>query len=136
MLDGRLDYKDMHRLDEADEKILLRAMVQTLLDRSLCIREQTTKGTMLVFPPTSAATSRTSSNIPMSSSPTSFPVHWTISTTLVVRLNYLNMFKKDQLWKDAADFKTPEGKLVGLAMTKKHVLGERVGVNGTKFVLT
>jgi GTPase SAR1 family protein len=50
VLEGRLDYKDMKRLSEADEKILLRAMVQMFLERSLCIREQTPKGTLLVFP--------------------------------------------------------------------------------------
>jgi hypothetical protein len=42
-----------------------------------------------------------------------------IYTTLVVRLNYSGVFEKDQLWKDAADFQTPERKRVGLAMTKK-----------------
>src|SRR5262249_60036677 len=50
VLDGRLDYKDMKRLAGEDEKILLRAMAQTFLDRSLCLREQTPAGTMLVFP--------------------------------------------------------------------------------------
>jgi len=120
VLDGRLDYKDMHRLDEADEKILLRAMVQTLLDRSLCIREQTTKGTMLVFP---SYFRRDKPDQP--EHPNVFVTYEfsgpldDIYATLVVRLNYSNVFKKDQLWKDAADFKTPEGKLVGLAMTKR-----------------
>jgi hypothetical protein len=50
VLEGRLDYKEMERLSEADEKIFLRAMVQTFLDRALCLREQTPAGTMLVFP--------------------------------------------------------------------------------------
>jgi hypothetical protein len=108
------------RLDEADENILLRAMVQTLLDRSLCIREQTTKGTMLVFP---SYFRRDKPDQP--EHPNVFVTYEfsgpldDIYATLVVRLNYSNVFKKDQLWKDAADFKTPEGKLVGLAMTKR-----------------
>ena len=50
VLEGQLDYKDMERLAEADEKILLRAIVQTFLDRSLCLRQETPQGTMLVFP--------------------------------------------------------------------------------------
>lgn len=50
VLDAGFDFKDMQRLDEADEKILLRAMLQTFLDRSLCLREETSKGTQLVFP--------------------------------------------------------------------------------------
>ena len=120
VLDGRLDYKGMQRLGGADEKILLRAMVQTFLDHSLCIREETPKGTMLVFP---SYFRRDKPDLP--EHPNVFVTYQfsgpldDIYTTLVVRLNYSDMFEKDELWKDAADFKTPEGKRVGLAMTKK-----------------
>ena len=38
VLDAKLDFKDMPRLEDADEAILLRAMGQTFLDRSLCAR--------------------------------------------------------------------------------------------------
>jgi GTPase SAR1 family protein len=120
VLDGRLDYKDMERLDEADEKILLRAMVQTFLDRSLCLREETPRGTMLVFP---SYFRRDKPDPP--EHPNVFVTYGfagpldEIYTTLVVRLSYSGAFKGDQLWKDAADFITHEGKRVGLAMTKK-----------------
>ena len=120
VLDGRLKYKDMKRLGEADEKILLRSMVQTLLDRSLCIREETPQGTMLVFP---SYFRRDKPDQP--EHPNVFVAYEfsgpldDIYTTLVVRLKYSDVFEKDELWKDAADFKTPEGKRVGLAMTKK-----------------
>jgi len=120
VLDGRLDYKGMERLAEADEKILLRAMVQTFLDRSLCLREETPRGTMLVFP---SYFRRDKPDLP--EHPNVFVTYGfagpldEIYTTLVVRLSYSDGFKSDQLWKDAADFKTPEGKRVGLAMTKK-----------------
>jgi WD40 repeat protein len=50
VLERRLEYGDMARLRSADEEILLRSMVQTLLDRALCLREQTAGGTLLVFP--------------------------------------------------------------------------------------
>ena len=42
-----------------------------------------------------------------------------IYATLVVRLSYSNGFKTDQLWKDAADFKSLAGKRAGLHMTNK-----------------
>jgi hypothetical protein len=42
-----------------------------------------------------------------------------IYATLVVKLSYSEGFKKDQLWKDAADFKTAGGRRVGLAMRIK-----------------
>jgi GTPase SAR1 family protein len=120
VLDGRLDYKGMKRLAEADEKILLRAMVQTFLDRSLCLREETPRGTMLVFP---SYFRRDKPGLP--EHPNVFVTYGfagpldEIYTTLVVRLSYSDGFKSDQLWKDAADFKTPGGKRVGLAMAKK-----------------
>ena len=120
VLDGRLDYKDMIRLTEADEKILLRAMVQTFLDRALCLRETTPAGMMLVFP---SYFRRDNPEVP--EYPNVFVTYGfagpldEIYSTLVVKLNYSEGFKKDQLWKDAADFKTPGGKRVGLAMHKK-----------------
>ncbi len=52
VLKGRLDFPpDMQRLKSpADEEILLRAIVETFVNRSLCIREDTPDGTKLVFP--------------------------------------------------------------------------------------
>jgi WD40 repeat protein len=120
VLDGRLDYKDMERLAEADEKILLRAIVQTFLDRALCLRQETPLGTMLVFP---SYFRRDKPDLP--EHPNVFVTYGfagqleEIYSTLVVRLSYSDGFKSDQLWKDAADFRTPGGKRVGLAMTKK-----------------
>jgi len=109
----------MKRLAGQDEKLLLRAMVQTFLDRSLCLREQTPRGTMLVFP---SYFRRDKPDQPHH--PNVFVTYGfsgaldNIYTTLFVRLNYSGVFEGDQLWKDAADFKTPEKKRVGLAMKK------------------
>ena len=120
VLDGRLDYKDMERLAESDEKILLRAIVQTFLDRSLCLRQETPQGTMLVFP---SYFKRDKPDLP--EHPNVFVTYGfagpleEIYSTLVVRLSYSGEFKCDQLWKDAVDFKTHSGKRVGLAMSKK-----------------
>ena len=120
VLDGGLDYKDMDRLNEADEKILLRAIVQTLLDRSLCIREKSPNGEMLVFP---SYFRRDNPDQP--EHPNVFVTYEfsgpldDVYATLVVRLSCSDTFEKDQLWKDAADFTTPEGKRVGLAMHKR-----------------
>jgi transcription elongation factor Elf1 len=120
VLDGRLDYKDMERLPEADEKILLRAIVQTFLDRSLCLRQETPHGTMLVFP---SYFRRDKPDLP--EHPNVFVTYGfsgpleEIYSTLVVRLSYSDGFSCEQLWKDAVDFKTPSGRRVGLAMRKK-----------------
>ncbi|MDD2756326.1 MAG: DUF4365 domain-containing protein, partial [Methanothrix sp.] len=120
VLDGRLDYKDMERLSETDEKILLRAIVQTFLDRALCLRQETPQGTMLVFP---SYFSRDNPDLP--EHPNVFVTYGfsgpleEIYSTLVVRLSYSDGFRCEQLWKDAVDFKTPSDKRVGLAMSKK-----------------
>ena len=120
ILEGDLDYKDMERLSEADEKILLRAIVQTFLDRSLCIRQETPQGSMLVFP---SYFKRDKPDPP--EHPNIFVTYGfsgpleEIYSTLVVRLSYSDGFTCDQLWKDAADFRTLAGKMTGLAMTRK-----------------
>ena len=120
VLDGRLEYKDIKRLSEVDEKILLPAMVQTFLKRSLCLREDTPRGTMLVFP---YYFRRDKPDLP--EHPNVFVTYGfagpldEIYSTLVVRLNYSGDFQKDELWKNAADFKTHGGKRAGLAMNTK-----------------
>jgi uncharacterized CHY-type Zn-finger protein len=120
ILEARLDYKGMKRLNEADEKILLRAMLQTFLDRSLCLEEETAEGTQLVFP------SYFNRDRPVQPKHPNILVTYQFSgpleeiySTLVVRLYYTNDFQKDQLWKNAADFKTHGNKQVGLLMEKK-----------------
>jgi len=118
VLNGGIDFKDMPRLGNADEMILLRAMVQTFLDQSLCIREETPSGVQLVFP------SQFNREIEIPTHPLvmvsyHFSGHLpTIYTTLVVRLTYGGTFEKKELWKNAAEFVTPEGKTVGLVMKK------------------
>jgi GTPase SAR1 family protein/uncharacterized CHY-type Zn-finger protein len=120
VLEARLDYKAMERLDRTDEKILLRAMLQTFLDRSLCLEEETAEGTQLVFP------SYFNRDRPQQPKHPNILVTYQFSgpleeiySTLVVRLYYTNDFQKDQLWKNAADFKTHGNKQVGLLMEKK-----------------
>jgi len=120
VLIGDLDYQDMERLTPAEEQIILRAMYQTFINRSLCLRENTDSGALLVFPsyfrrerkelgehPSALVTYRFSGRLDE------------IYATLVVRLHHTPTFDTDQLWRFAADFKTPEGKRVGIKMLKK-----------------
>jgi WD40 repeat protein len=120
VLDGKLDYKDMARLSPADEQILLRAMVQTLLDRALCLRETVATGNMLVFPSYFRRDRPEQLEYPNVFVTYGFagPLD-EIYSTLVVKVSYSDGFEHDQLWKDAADFKTHQGKRVGLAMRRK-----------------
>lgn len=118
VLDGAFDFKDMPRLDIADEEILLPALVQTFIDQSLCIREDTPSGVQLVFP------SQFNREIEISAYPNAYVTYRfsghlpTVYTTLVVRLIYSGGFERKDLWKNAAEFLTPQGKTVSLIMTK------------------
>lgn len=120
VIDAKIDFKDMKRLNEADEKILLRTMVQTFIDRSLCLREETPEGPQLIFPyyfKQDRPGIPEHPNICVTYGFSGLPEE--VYTTLVVRLHYTNDFEKVELWKDAADFKSLSGKRVGLQMTKK-----------------
>lgn len=116
---GNLDFQDMNRLPIEEEQIILRAMHQTFVDHGLCLREQTDSGTLLVFP------SYFKRERPVLDSHPSIFVTYQFSgqlddiySTLIVKLHHTPSFQKDQLWRFAADFKTPSGRKIGLKMTK------------------
>ena len=51
VLNGDLTYhSSMQRLEPEEERFVLLAMHQTLVERGLCLREQTDKGPLLIFP--------------------------------------------------------------------------------------
>ncbi|HSK71858.1 MAG TPA: DUF4365 domain-containing protein, partial [Pyrinomonadaceae bacterium] len=112
--------EDMKRLKSSDEEILLRAIIETFVNHSLCIREDTAYGTQLVFP-----SYFKQERDEIKDHPNVFVTYGfsgvldEIYSTLVVRLHYTNDFAKEQLWKYAADFKTHDEKRVGLQMHKK-----------------
>jgi len=120
VLDGRLDYQDMKRLPADEERIVLLAMHQTFLDHGLCMREHTDRGTFLIFP---SYFKRERPELQRHPAPV-VTYHFSgpldeIYATLVVRLHHTVPFESGQLWRFAADFKTPGGQQVGLKMVKK-----------------
>jgi WD40 repeat protein/DNA-directed RNA polymerase subunit RPC12/RpoP len=114
----KLDFEGVDRLDPADEELLMRAMVQTFLDKSLCIAEDTPQGRHLVFP------SQYRRERPFPTDPEVFISYTftgelqTVYTTLVVRLWYSREFDHKELWRNAAEFLTSKGRTVGLVMEK------------------
>ena len=123
VLSGTLIYPSaMRRLDGDDERFVLLAMHQMLVDRGLCLREQTDQGALLIFPryyrqerpllvahPTVLVSFRFTGLLD------------DIFATLVVRLHYTKSFERDQLWRYAADFKTLKGEKLGVKLT--HLAG-------------
>ena len=107
-----------------DEELLLRAMVQTFLDHSLCIAEDTAQGRELVFP----SQYRREKDIPHDPNifvSYTFNGEWqTIWTTLVVRLWYSQEFEHKELWRNAAEFASSRGNLLGLKIDNRQGEGE------------
>ena len=121
VLSGNLTYhSSMARLKPDEERFILLAMHQTLVERGLCLREHTDKGPLLVFP------SYYRRERPELVGHPAILVSYRFSgflediyATLVVRLHHIESFNQDQLWRYAADFKTLSGRQLGVKLTRR-----------------
>lgn len=115
------DFTGVERLKHRpDEELLLRALVQTFLDHSLCIAEETPHGRHLVFPSQYRREKDTPKNPDIFVSYT-FSGEWqTVWTTLVVRLWYSQEFAHRELWRNAAEFASAKGHTLGLLIKKEN----------------
>jgi small GTP-binding protein len=121
VLKGELDYQSsMARLPSEDERTILLAMNKILVERGLCLREQTGQGTMLVFPSYYRRERSELKDHPAVLVSYRFSGFMDeIYATLVVRMHYAGPFQQDKLWRYAADFKTLTGKPMGVMLTRK-----------------
>lgn len=121
VLKGDLIYESsMTRLDGDEERFVLLAMHQTLVERGLCLRQPTAKGNLLVFP------SYYRKERPDIVQYPAVQVNYRFTgfldelyATLVVRLHHSEAFQQDELWRYAADFKTNAGKQLGIKLTRR-----------------
>ena len=120
VLQGDLAYESsMPRLAGDEERFVLLAMHQTLVERGLCLRQPTDKGNLLVFPSYYRRERPDIVKYPavlVNYRFTGFLDE--IYATLVVRLHHTEPFQQDQLWRYAADFKTNTGKQLGVKLTR------------------
>jgi len=121
VLKGFLTYRSsMPRLEGDEERFVLLAMHQTLVERGLCLREHTDQGAVLIFPnyyrrerpelvghPAVLVSYRFNGSLD------------DIYATLVVRLHHTRPFQQDLLWRYAADFKTLTGKQLGVKLIRR-----------------
>lgn len=119
--DSGFDFTGVDRLKHRpDEELLLRALVQTFLDHSLCIAEDLANGRHLVFP----SQYRREKDIPRDPDifvSYTFSGEWqTVWTTLVVRLWYSQQFKHKELWRNAVEFSSPTGFTLGLKIDNRQ----------------
>lgn len=121
----KFDFTGVERLKHRpDEELLLRALVQTFLNHSLCIAEETPHGRHLVFP----SQYRREKDLPRDPDifvSYTFSGEWqTVWTTLVVRLWYSQEFEHRELWRNAAEFASPKGYVLGLKIDNKQGEGQ------------
>jgi len=130
VLSGDLAFpKENPRLEVSDERIVLLAMHQILVEHGLCLRDEDPEQkspTMLVFP--SYARRERPDLVEFPSVIVSYQFNGfldDIYATLVVRLHHTQPFDRDQLWLDAADFKTMTHRRLGVKLTRRaHGAGE------------
>jgi small GTP-binding protein len=120
VLKGDLAYESsMSRLAGDEERFVLLAMHQTLVERGLCVRQPTAKGTLLVFPSYYRRERPEQIKFPAVLVNYRFAGFLDeIYATLVVRLHHCDAFEPDQLWRYAADFKTKSGKRLGIKLRR------------------
>jgi small GTP-binding protein len=121
VLNGDLTYhSSIERLEADEERFVLLAMHQTLVERGLCLREHTDEGPLLVFP--SYYRRERPELVGHPAVLVSYRFNGfldDIYATLVVRLHHTRPFQQDQLWRYAADFKTLTGKQLGMKLTRR-----------------
>jgi small GTP-binding protein len=121
VLSGNLAYESgMERLKGEDERFVLLAMHQTLIERGLCVREYTEKGPLLILPSYYRRERTQLVGHPAVLVSYQFSGFLDdIYATLVVRLHHTDPFQRDELWRYAADFRTLTGKQLGIKMTRR-----------------
>ena len=115
-LAGRFRMPEDERIKDKDqEKLLLLATIEDLLRHEIALRESTDAGPLLVFP------SQFTREYPESSEPEGRALIFSfegpvlnIYTRLTVRLSRGGLFETDQMWKNAATFKSPVGGTYGI----------------------
>jgi small GTP-binding protein len=121
VLKGDLVYHaSVARLAGDEERFVLLAMHQTLVERGLCLREKTDKGPLLIFP--SYYRRERPELVGHPAVLVSYRFNGfldDIYATLVVRLHHIGPFHQDQLWRYAADFKTITGRQLGVKLTRR-----------------
>jgi GTPase SAR1 family protein len=115
-LNGRFAIPPEDRVTDKDlEKLLLIATIEELLRHDLALRETTDAGVDLVFP---SQLTREAPDAPDAPGRAAIIVFegalLNIYATLVVRLSHSQLFKKKEMWKNAASFEADIGGTCGI----------------------
>ena len=122
---GKLPKDGTPRLSLEDERQFLPALVELFLHRALAWKQDTDKGTMLVFPnyvrmPREAPPPRPGKTVVYRFTGALEAIY----CTLVVRLHYSGLFADTKLYRDSVDFFTASGKQAALTLRGVGEQGE------------
>ena len=122
---GKLPANGTPRLSLEDERQFLPALVELFLHRALAWKQETDKGTMLVFPnyvrlPRDAPPPRPGKTVVYRFTGALEAIY----CTLVVRLHYSGLFASTKLYRDSVDFFTATGKQAALTLRGSGEQGE------------
>jgi hypothetical protein len=120
LLTGNLDYQGFRRLPATNEAEILRQLHETVVSHAWCLRQVCDGTTTLTFPSYFRRERPEQPSHPGVVVTYRFggPVD-TIYATLVVRLHHSTAFDTDELWKSAADFRTPQGHKLGIVLIRE-----------------
>jgi WD40 repeat protein len=129
LLTGNLDFQDFERVCIKDEEVLLQALLEIVVSNAWCLRLPCDGKLLLTFP---SLFRRERPELPHHPNVIvtyrfSGPVD-DIYATLVVRLHHTEAFDADQLWKDAADFKTLTGQGLGIKLVREEEGNTRIEI--------
>lgn len=115
-LSGRFRLPDSERLtDKGQEKLLLIATVGELLRHEIALKEATDRGVNLVFPSQFTRERPDAPEIPGTAVTFTFEGSlYGIYATLAVRLSQSTLFRRRDMWQNAASYETPAGGVCGI----------------------
>lgn len=113
VIDGALDWGDMHRLDREHERLLLYAAIELCIEREIALREDG----RLLFPSVCSAVPTSWEERPMGVLSYSYPVDSIGDfVRLVVRLSYSQAFDLEKAYAAYATFSTIDGQRIDIEL--------------------
>ena len=124
VLSGDLSYApDFTRLPEVEERIVLHAMHKQLVERLICLRDLDPlekRPALLVFPSYFRRERPDRPGWPQPFMSYRFGGYLDeVYASLVVRLHHSEPFQSSELWRNAADLTTADGKVLGVRLVSK-----------------
>ena len=120
IIEKKFDFSNIVRLTPPDEDLLLRSIIHLLIEKNICIAEDTSSGKLLIFPSQYRKENKIKDYPATIVTYSFFGEIQTLYSTLVVRLWYGGEFDNKELWANAAEFSTSKGDTIGLMLEKDN----------------